>query len=280
MRPEPVTVDLPHTAGPTHVLLHPERPRARGGQATVLVLHGFGGEAGAWALCLGALARRATVIAPDLPGHGRSAALADTGDPLDALTGWAVAAALRLGRGEVHLAGHSLGGLVALRAAGVLGDRVASVTVLAPAGLGQPVDTGLLRRAITADGAEAARAAAAELTGPGTDPGLLVLVAKGLAKAAADAPRRRARLALLEAMADAGLRTDANAVTGLRRPVWPTGLVWGAADRVIAPPPPWPGLARDRRLAGIGHLLPLEAPSAVIAAITAPLQDRDVAAGR
>ncbi len=104
--------------------MHYER---NGTGSPYLLIHGLGGEACVWEPVLPALQERHDVIAVDLPGFGRS--------PL--LEGEASPAALARAVGELlddlevvrpHVAGHSLGGWVALELAGQ--RPVASVGLL------------------------------------------------------------------------------------------------------------------------------------------------------
>jgi magnesium chelatase accessory protein len=83
---------------------------------TVLLLHGSGASAHSWAEVMPALVAHATVVVPDLPGHGFT-----TGAPLACLTLprvtadlAALLAALRL-PAPTLLAGHSAGAALALR---------------------------------------------------------------------------------------------------------------------------------------------------------------------
>jgi len=117
--------------------LEPTGPAA--GPAFVL-LHGFSDSADCWRptlKALGALGRRA--VAVDLPGFGQAARL-DREAPilpqLDAFVAAAVAReAERSPAGEVALAGNSLGGCAALRAAENDVLPLAGVVPIAPAGL-------------------------------------------------------------------------------------------------------------------------------------------------
>ena len=106
-----------------------------GGEGPPLVLvHGLGGLATNWRLVAPALAAERRVIVPELPGHGGSEPLrgARTIDPfVEALL--AVAAAAE-GLPAAWV-GHSLGGLVALRAAVLRPDAVTGVVVAAGAGI-------------------------------------------------------------------------------------------------------------------------------------------------
>lgn len=79
----------------------------------VALLHGLGGAASNWLAVAPALAGRARVVVPELPGHGGSSALPA---PVATLDAYADRVAGVLDAPAV-VAGHSLGGLVALRLA-------------------------------------------------------------------------------------------------------------------------------------------------------------------
>ncbi|MFD5312260.1 alpha/beta fold hydrolase [Streptomyces ardesiacus] len=99
----------------------------------LLLLHGIGHHRQAWDPVMDILATEREVIAVDLPGFGESSAL-PPGLPHDLPTTNAVLGAFcaALGLDRPHVAGNSLGGLLALE----LGRRnlVRSVTALSPAG--------------------------------------------------------------------------------------------------------------------------------------------------
>jgi pimeloyl-ACP methyl ester carboxylesterase len=84
-----------------------------GAGAPLVLLHGVGLRAEAWAPQIEALKGGAHVIAADLPGHGDS-------DPLPArprledYVDWAARLVEALGAGPVSVAGHSMGALIAL----------------------------------------------------------------------------------------------------------------------------------------------------------------------
>ena len=100
----------------------------------IVLLHGLPTSSWLWRKCLPALAAARPgwrIVAPDLPGYGRSAARAGAG-PRD-LGRWLHALLAALGVGRFALAGHDLGGLVALT------DAVARATRADhPARLGGP----------------------------------------------------------------------------------------------------------------------------------------------
>jgi pimeloyl-ACP methyl ester carboxylesterase len=101
----------------------------RGGEGPpLLLLHGFGGAAWNYTEMAPLLARRHLIV-PDLPGHGGSEPL-----PAPSLTAFADAVAALLDE-PVHVFGHSMGGVVALRLAERRPELVRSLVLAAPAGI-------------------------------------------------------------------------------------------------------------------------------------------------
>jgi 2-succinyl-6-hydroxy-2,4-cyclohexadiene-1-carboxylate synthase len=103
--------------------------RGEGERALVLV-HGFTGFRQDFATQLPALARHGRVIAPDLRGHGES----DRGDParygFPALVADLLGLLDALGIARADVLGHSMGGMVALRAALAAPARIASLVLM------------------------------------------------------------------------------------------------------------------------------------------------------
>jgi pimeloyl-ACP methyl ester carboxylesterase len=119
------------------------------GLPAVVFVHAAGMDHTVWALQTRHFAHRGrTVLALDLPGHGRSEgpALASIAELADWLADFLEAA----GVGEVSIAGHSLGALTALECAAGLGDRLRALALLgvAPA---LPVHPDLLAAAAADD---------------------------------------------------------------------------------------------------------------------------------
>lgn len=110
--------------------------RRHGSGPTVLYLHGHW-LSRRWLPFHDALAARADVIAPDVPGFGESPKpswLTGRDDVVLVLRGLLDA----LGTGPVHLVGHGLGAWLAADTAIWCPDRVASLTLVAPFGLRVP----------------------------------------------------------------------------------------------------------------------------------------------
>jgi len=131
-----VSFSLPSPRGPRTVTVSYARV---GAGEPLLLLHGIGHHRQAWDPVVHILAAEREVIAVDLPGFGESPALPeglthDLGTVVPALG--ALCAALGIER--PHVAGNSLGGLLALE----LGREklVRSVTAISPAGFWSPVE--------------------------------------------------------------------------------------------------------------------------------------------
>ena len=111
---------------------HVQLQRAGAGEP-LLYLHGIEAEDG-WPEFLGLLAQRFDVIAPVHPGWGDSTGLEHIDDMVDlALFYFDFLDAL--GIESVHLAGHSLGGMLAAEMAAFDASYARTLTLIAPAGL-------------------------------------------------------------------------------------------------------------------------------------------------
>ena len=119
--------------------------QGEGGEPLVL-LHGFGGDLNNWLFNAEPLSSGRAVYALDLPGHGGSSKQA--GDPVEALRAFLDSQGIE----RAHLAGHSMGGLVAAELALAEPDRVRSLTLIAPAGLGEEIDRSYVDGFVAATG--------------------------------------------------------------------------------------------------------------------------------
>jgi pimeloyl-ACP methyl ester carboxylesterase len=101
---------------------------------TVVLLHGAGFDHTAWALHSRWFAHHGFgVLAPDLPGHGRSA-----GAPLSTITemaDWTAALLDAAGAAKAKLIGHSMGSLVALETAARYPARVSALSLIGTAAI-------------------------------------------------------------------------------------------------------------------------------------------------
>ena len=114
----------------------PQRP------ALVLV-HGLGSAGTIWKSLIPKLLPHFSVVTVDLPGHGEAPI-----DKTEAVDPKSLASAIvrevetRLNYSQMHAAGNSLGGWIALEMGAIAPEKVLSVTALAPAGLWRQVPTG------------------------------------------------------------------------------------------------------------------------------------------
>ncbi len=105
----------------------------------VIFIHGFGGDLANWQFNQEALAETRQTYALDLPGHGGSIKEVGAGD-VPALARAVLDFMDAKGIEQAHLVGHSIGGAIALWLALEQPERVASATLICPAGLGPDIN--------------------------------------------------------------------------------------------------------------------------------------------
>ncbi|MFE9792637.1 alpha/beta fold hydrolase [Streptomyces goshikiensis] len=251
------TIDSP--LGPRTATVAYER---KGAGEPLLLLHGIGHHLQAWHPVTDVLAGQYDVIAVDLPGFGASAPLPE-GVPYDLATVAPALGALcaALGVDRPHVAGNSLGGLLALEMGRT--GLARSVTALSPAGFWTQ---GERRYAFTA--LRAMRAGARALPRPALE--RLSRSAAGRAALTSSiyaAPGRRAPEAVVAetvALRDATGFEQTLAAGGSVRftedvPGLPVTIAWGVHDRLllrrqgVRAKHTVPG-ARLVRLPGCGHV--------------------------
>lgn len=239
-----------------------------GGEGEDLVLiHGFGSDRLSWAGTSPALMEVARVHALDLPGHGDSlAAEAGDGSPL-ALAELLADTLDAHGIARAHLLGHSLGGAIAMVLAVAEPERVRSLSLLAPAGLGRGIDRDFLSAyPELATGEEAAALLQRLVSKP-----LLInrftiaRVLEQLQRPGARDALRRIATGTLEQEAQLGAWAAQVAATGIPRLV-----IFGGADQIN--PPDAAALVnfagRTLVIPEAGHLPHVEAARQVNTALT------------
>jgi pyruvate dehydrogenase E2 component (dihydrolipoamide acetyltransferase) len=222
----------------------------------VLLVHGFGADLNSWMFNQPALAEEADTVALDLPGHGGSSKAVGA-DPwttlLEALTGFMAAAGLA----RAHLVGHSLGGALALALAGARPELVASLTLIAPSGLGREINMHFIDAFSRAQRRKEVKAALE----------LLVADPAAISRSMADEVLKYKRLdGVAEALASiaaalfagGGQSKDLREV--LARAAMPCQIIWGRQDHII---PAAHADALPRRIPvhlidGAGHLPHME----------------------
>jgi len=235
-------------------------PEAAAGDPVVL-LHGFGGDLNNWLFNTDRLAERRRVYALDLPGHGESSKDVGAGDLAafaEALGGFLDA----VGAARAHLVGHSMGGAVALAYALAHPDRVASLTLVAPAGLGEDINRDYIDGFVAAERRRELKGVLELLF---ADQGLVnrKLVDDVLRYKRLDGVEAALRQ-VAGAMYPSGRQTVV--LTGeLDRLQAPALVVWGGQDRILptAHAEALAGRARVEVLAGAGHSPHMEAANEV-----------------
>ncbi|MFJ6795490.1 alpha/beta fold hydrolase [Streptomyces sp. NPDC091268] len=258
----------------------------KGAGEPLLLLHGIGHHLQAWHPVIDILAAEHDVIAVDLPGFGASEPLPH-GVPygLDSIARALGALCAALGVERPHVAGNSLGGLLALEMG--RGGLARSVTALSPAGFWSE---GERRYAFTT--LRAMRAGSRALPRPALE--RLARTAAGRAALTgtiyARPSRRSAGAVVAETLAlrDATGFEQTLAAGGSVRfredlPGLPVTIAWGSRDRLLLPRQgvrakhTMPG-ARLVRLPGCGHVPMNDDPALVSRVILDTARRRDAAA--
>jgi len=235
-----------HSAGRVH---YAERGESRESSWPFLLIHGAGASSAIWMMVMARLGRAGRAIAIDLPGHGPSPAFED--EPHPTLAHYCRATgelAALTGLGRSVLIGHSMGALVAIEAALAWPDKVAGL-VLCAAAPRLPVSRDLMK--VIDEGYARFPAWLAE---------------RALSASAQPALRRAfvaAGVVAPQAVTRADFQAIANVDLGARLPAIRCPMLWldGADDAIVAERGERPGVIES--LAGVGHLVPIEAPAAV-----------------
>jgi len=239
----------------------------QGAGRTLLLVHGFPLDRRAWSRQVAAFQSDHRVIAPDLRGMGESegtagpVAMSRYAEDLEALV-------RKLGAGPVILAGHSMGGYVALAFARAFPGMLRGLVLV-----------GTKAGADTPAAAAARRASAEQVREKGCAVVLEAMAAKMLSPGNADAAMATAVRGLMARSRPEGVsaallgmaeRPDATAWLGeIRVPT----LVLAGADDAIMPPDEAEALARAipgarlQFIARAGHLVAFEQPGAFNAAL-------------
>jgi pyruvate dehydrogenase E2 component (dihydrolipoamide acetyltransferase) len=219
----------------------------------VVFVHGFGGDLHTWLLNQTAIAGHGyTTYAFDLPGHGASGKKVPTGSvaelaqALDSLIG-------RLEIGPMHLVAHSLGCAVILALAASRAERIRSLSLIAPFGLG-----GALNKAYVTEFTAAQRARDVQrcLT-------LLFVNPKMVTRAMVETVVQYKRLDgvsdALEKLASVALKNDTPVVseTWLKSLSIPIAVICGMEDKIVTAPR-LPDEVQIVRLPEAGHMPHIE----------------------
>ena len=204
--------------------------RRKGDGATYMLLHGFTADNQSWSPLEKAMGALPALIRIDMPNHGKS--------PNRRITSFATLARMMVEAfdeatretGPVHIIGHSLGGALALAIADIRAPRVASLTLIAPAGLGPEIDSAVLQGIIRASRAESLAPWLRRLTAsPDT---ITDSFAEAAMRARSDAAQRAAQADMANVIFADGTQTF-DLRPALERTTIPTRIVWGRQDQII-----------------------------------------------
>jgi pyruvate dehydrogenase E2 component (dihydrolipoamide acetyltransferase) len=227
----------------------------------VVLVHGFGGDKNSWLFVQQPLSETHAAHALDLPGHGASGK--DVGDgSLTTMSDTVIGFLDALGITRAHLVGHSFGGAVSAAVAKAAPDRVASLTLLSPAGYGVEADAEYLRGFAAASSRRELKPLLGRLFADES------LVTRQLVDDLLKYKRLDGVDKALAAVLNALLDGDKQAIDTpalLAGVTVPVVVVWGSSDRIL--PKPDSGVQE----VAAGHMLHMEAAGDVVRHIKSQL---------
>lgn len=234
------------------------------GAPTLVFLHYFGGAAASWMPLMRRLEARCRCLAPDLPGFGRSRPIAPAS--VAAMADQVGHAIRDEAAGEFILLGHSMGGKIALALAARRPVGLAGLVLVAPSPPSpEPIGAEQRREMLAAYGdRKAASETLARITKRTLPDELVRTEIEHHIAASHDAWRW---------WLEQGSREDLSDLA--RQIACPTLVVIGGEDPAMPPETVRREVvariagAREHVVAGSGHLVPLEAPDELAAAIVA-----------
>ena len=227
----------------------------------VLLIHGFGGDSDNWLFNIDALAQHRPVYALDLPGHGKSSKQLERGD-LDELAEAALAVLDATDSTKAHLVGHSVGAAVALRLLERHPSRVASISGLAPGGLGDTVNDQYIQGFVAAEKRKDVKAILQMLF---ADPSLVsAAMIEGIQRFKRLEGTREALETIARNVLPDG-RQSRNLLNVVGASSAPTLVIWGDKDLILDPRQAdgLPASVTVVRLPNVGHMPQMEAAGAV-----------------
>jgi pyruvate dehydrogenase E2 component (dihydrolipoamide acetyltransferase) len=199
------------------------------GGVPVLLLHGFGGDLNTWMFNQSALCGDRRTLALELPGHGLSSKNVGSGD-IAFFTETIEAALEALAVERAHIVGHSMGGALALAVAVRRPERIATLSLLAPAGLGPEINGTFIDAFMRASRRKDAVEALQYLV---HDPSL---ISRTMVEEFLRYKRLDGVAPALESIARAWFpqgRQSVDLTASLRALSIPVQVIWGSDDRII-----------------------------------------------
>lgn len=237
------------------------------GSSIAVFLHGFGGSGAVWDAVEPLVAKHARTLVYDLPGHGRSADHGEWTSPRRMAS--AIGADIeRRELKRIHLVGHSLGGAIATLMASAQPAWAASLTLVAPGGMGRRINAPLLRRFAAATDEAALAGALQAMHGPRSQVAPGEIAAHLAWRAVAG---NRDRLAQLAGRITPEGEQGAFPGDMLAALAMPVSVLWGRNDDVV--PVEQAGDLPEgfdvHVLEDAGHMLPQERPDVVAELVAA-----------
>jgi pimeloyl-ACP methyl ester carboxylesterase/biotin carboxyl carrier protein len=254
--PVQAATDWDHEPGPLHI------SRRQGTGKPIVLLHGFTADSQSWAPLEKALGVSSPLLRIDLPGHGKSPKRqVNSFQDLARMVVEAFDDATRDSE-DVHLVGHSLGAALALALADIRPRRIASLTLIAPAGFGPEIDAAALNGIVRAGRVESLAPWLRRLTA--TPNGISDDYARAAMRARSDAQLRACQSDMAQALFPDGVQAF-DLRPALKRAECPTQIVWGRSDHIL---PHAQGIQADGEFAlhlltGAGHIPQIECPERV-----------------
>ena len=242
--------------------------RRGSGPVAVVLIHGFGGDLDNWLFNIDVLAEEASVYALDLPGHGQSTKMVAEPTP-GGLARTVIAFLKALGIERAHLVGHSLGGAIAIEVARAAKEKVRSLMLIAPAGLGPEINGAYIEGFVTATSRRELKPIVEHLF---ADPKLVTrqLVDDLLKYKRLDGVDSVLRALAADSFKDG--RQQALLADSLGEMDLPVLVIWGKQDRII---PASHALAAKGAevtvIADAGHMVQMEAAAKVNALLKAQI---------
>jgi pyruvate dehydrogenase E2 component (dihydrolipoamide acetyltransferase) len=201
------------------------------------------------------------VWALDLPGHGESGKAVETGD-VDELAASVIAFLDDRGVERAHLIGHSMGSLVAMAVADQAPQRVASLSLIAAAGLGEQINRDYIDGFVAGSSRNTLKPSLTKLF---ADPSLVTRqliedIVKYKRLEGVNETLQKIASSAFDGHTQRRLYRDRLATLAPR-----TLVIWGAQDQII-PASHAQGLAGNIRvhvIEGKGHMVQMEAASEV-----------------
>lgn len=248
-----------------YAVLEPEEPATA---APVVFVHGYGGDKDSWMFVQEPVSAHHATYAIDLPGHGASGKNVGAGT-VESLAATVIGFLDALDLTTVHLVGHSMGGAVVTAVAGdpAAAGRVASLTLVSPAGYGPEINAEYIRGFASAQTRRELKPHLVQLFADQS------LVQRQLIDDLLKYKRIDGVDVALATLAEALLDGDGSGVDVTAAQAsfgGPTVVVWGAEDRIV---PASNAAALDGRatvhlIEGSGHMAHMEKPHDVVSAIT------------